>query len=512
MSNLLIKSSIIIVAVSLVGRLLGFLRNVFLANTFSGMESDAYVMAVTIPLTLFLIIPGAVNSVLIPTMKGLMGEDQHTRRNDLFEKTLTVSSILFFLLTLAGMIWADPIISVIAHGFPEAKRRLTVELLQIMMPSTFFIGLVAVFSSVLNAHNEFFESSLGVVINSGVVILSFYTLVPLWGIKGLAWGTMIGFAAFAIYLIIPMKRRKYRIRWNIGIVGDEHISGMGKRFTPIMGGMVISQLYPILERFFASSLGDQKLTVLYLANGIVQLPIAIFAGSLAVPLFPLLSEYVKKNRMDLMKDTMAKGILYQYHLLLPSTLGLILLSKEVVRIFYAHSATFNEQSVNLTAWALIFYSIGILGWAGRDMLTRAFYAVENTKTPVIVGGLSLGVYIALGWTLIPLLDHGGIALAFSLASFFNLGLQAVFLRKQIGKLFTRPFYLSIVKGLGSVAVMSGVLWVLKGPSHLLGLLQLPVLVVIAVFVYFGILIVLKEETVYELAAKLMARFKLSRSH
>jgi putative peptidoglycan lipid II flippase len=512
MSSLLIKSSIIIVAVSLVGRLLGFLRNVFLANTFGGMESDAYVMAVTIPLTLFLIIPGAVNSVLIPTMKGLIGDEHHAKRNDLFEKTLTVSSILFLLLTIAGILWADPIISVMAHGFPEAKRRLTVELLQIMMPSTFFIGLVAVFSSVLNAHNEFFESSLGIVINSGIVILSFYTLVPLWGIKGLAWGTMIGFAAFAVYLIIPMKRRKYRLRWNVRITGDEHILSMGRRFTPIMGGMVISQLYPILERFFASSLGDQKLTVLYLANSIVQLPIAIFAGSLAVPLFPLLSEYVKKNRMDLMKDTMAKGILYQYHLLLPCTLGLILLPKEVVRIFYSHSATFNEQSVGITAWALIFYSVGILGWAGRDMLTRAFYAVENTKTPVIVGGLSLVVYIALGWTLIPLLDHGGIALAFSLASFFNLGLQAIFLRKQIGRLFTKSFYISILKGIGSVAAMSAVLWVLKGPSHMLGLFQLPVLVTIAVVVYFGLLILLKEETVYVLAAKLLTRFKLSKSH
>ena len=94
----------------------------------------------------------------------------------------------------------------------------------------------------------------------------------------------------------------------------------------------------------ASGLGDQKITTLGLANGIVQVPIGLFAGALAVPLFPLLSEYVKQQRMEDMKGVLAKGFLYQYHILAPATVGLILLAEEFVRIFYAHGGNFTDEA------------------------------------------------------------------------------------------------------------------------------------------------------------------------
>lgn len=502
MSKSIIKSTIILVAVTMVGRLLGFFRNIFITNEFGpGLETDAYFMAFTLPFTLFLVIPGAINAVLIPTMQGLMGKENEEKRIEVFQKTMTVCLILFTLISIAGTIWASEIIAVLAHGFSPEKQELTTQLLQIMMPSTLFIAMIAVLSSILNAHHEFFAPSLGTVINSLVVIISIYTFVPLWGIHGLAWGTLVGFIIFAVYLLFPVRTRHYSVRWNLSVGEDPYIRGMGERFVPVLLGMVISQLYTLLERFLVSGLGDLKLTSLFLANSIVQLPVAIFAGALAVPLFPLLSEYVKQNQMNQMKSVMRKGLLYQYHLLLPTTVGLILLSKEIVSLFYAHSAEFTEEAVALTAWATIYYSVGMIALAGRDMLTRVFYAVENTKTPVIIGGVSLGVYVLCGWISIPSLDHGGIALAFSLAAFFNLAIQAIFLRKQIGALFSYEFYASILKGALSSSAMGGAVWFLKEPLAGLGYLQVPFLILMAVVLYVGLLMLLKEEMAKEIVEK-----------
>lgn len=503
------KATMILLAVTILGRLIGFLRNVFVTNEFGlGIETDAYFMAVTIPLTLFLVIPGAINAVLIPIFKGLMGEEQQQRRNELFQKVMTAILILFAVLTLGGMIWAHELVSLLAKEFDAEKQQLTADLLRIMMPSVFFIGLISVFSSVLNAHNEFFAPSLGTVISGVLVIVSLYTLAPWIGMKGVAWGTTIGYVLFAFYLIGPLKKRGYFLRWNAGFNQDEQIRLMKQRFLPIMAGMAISQLYVFIERFLVSGLGDKKLSSLVLANSIVQLPIAVFSGALVVPLFPLLSEYVKKKQLDQMKAVMGKGILYQYHVLLPTTLGLVLLSKEIVEFFYAHKETFTEEDVALTAWATILYGIGILGWMGRDMLTRVFYSLENTKIPVIANGISVIIYIGISVMLIPLLDHGGIAFAFSLASFINFSIQAVLLRREIGQLFSAAFYQSLGKGVLAVIGMSLGVWFLKGPTGDWGMLQVPVIVLAAMVLYFGMLYAMKEESVKELLGRFFSKVKI----
>lgn len=505
MANLFIKSAIIIVVVTLVGRLLGLARNILLTNKFGvGFETDAFNMAYTLPLALFLVVPGAISAVMIPAMKSLLGDENEFRRNELFHKVLTSILLLFMIVTAAGMLWSEQIVSLLAHGFSAEKQQLTHELLTIMMPSALFIGMIAAFSSILNTHHKFFATSFGTVINGLIVIASIYILTPQLGIKGIAWGTTVGFAVYAVYLVLPLQKLAYTTRWNFKYHKDPILRGMGERFIPILIGIIVSQAYLIIEKFMASGLGDEKITTLVLANSIVQLPIAIFAGALAVPIFPLLSEFVKKNQMQQMKDLVGRGFLYQYHLLLPASLGLILLAPEFVTIFYDHTDAFTSHDVELTAWAMIFYSVGMVGWAGRDLLTRASYAIENTKTPVIVGAISLGVYVLLGWLFIPALDHGGLALAFSLATYFNMLLQMWFLRRQIGKLFNKTFYLSLGKGFVAATVMSAIIWQLKGLSGAWGFMQLPILIIVAVFIYTGCLWGMKESMVKELVGKILA--------
>lgn len=508
MSKSFLKTTAMIIALTLLGRLLGFVRNVFLANTFGiGIELDAYLMAFTVPMLLFLAVPGAINAVLIPTFKGMMGKAEAMRRNVLFHKTMGVTAVAFLIITIAGIVWSSQIIALLAPGFSPDKQALTAALLKLMMPSALFIGIIAILSSVLNAHYEFFTPTLGTIINGLVVIISLYTLVPMLGIRGIAWGTMLGYFIYACFLFLPTRKRGYTFKLNFKIQKDPDLRSMGERFIPVFIGIIVSQLYLLVERVMASGLGDQKVTVLSFGLGLVELPVAIFAGALAVPLFPLLAEFVKKQQMTQMKDTLRKGMLYQYFLLLPAMFGFIILSEEIVGFFYNYSETVTDEAIALTAWGMIFYSFSMLGRAASDLLTRASYAIENTKTPVIINSVSIGVYVILGFILIRPLDFAGLALAYSLAHLFNYTMQSFFLKKQIGALYNKAFYYSLGKGIAASSVMCAVLWLLREPTVGLGKLQVPLLIVVAAFVYGIVLYLLKEALLRDIIHKALRRLR-----
>ena len=535
---LLFRTTALIVIITMASRVIGFLRQVLITNEFGlGWETDAYFFAFNIPSTLFLVLPGAVHSVLIPTLKGLMGDEHLLERQRLFHRLAVWTGLLFLVITAAGMIWSAEIVRALAPAFSPDKQHLTAELLRIMMPSVFFIGLISVMTGFLNAHEQFVSPAVGPVYNGLAVIASIYLLGPFLGMKGVAWGTTAGFAVFAASLAIPMFRSKYRFLRNTSLRPDVLMRSMGERFVPILAGMAVSQLYLFVEKIFAGGLGDQKISALWLAFSVVQLPIAIFSGSLAVPLFPLLSEYAKRNEMDGMKRVMAKGFLYQYHVLLPATVGIILLAVPFARLF-DYSDNFTVKDTMLTAWALAFYAAGMVGWAGRDLLTRASYALENTRTPVIVSLISFLVYLPCALVLMRQLDHGGLALAYSLVSFLNMALQAVMLRKQIGRLFDRTFYASLGKGAAASAVMAAVIWAasalavrLSGaeslplhgeavdalaslpalPGGWLGAVWLAGIVALAAAAYAGVLVAMKDDTAAELLARFIPRrFQIGR--
>lgn len=510
MSGSLMKSAFIIIIVTLVGRVLGFIRNMFITSEFGSSDpSSAYLAAYTIPLALSLVIPGAINSILIPTMKGLLTKKNENEAVLLYHKVLTLITIFFILFSILGILFADPIISLLVPGFPQVTHELTVELFRYMIPSSLFIGLMGLFASVLNVHNEFFVSSFGSVINSLIVLASFFVFVPYMGIHGLALGTTIGFVGFALIMIPSLYRRKYTFKINTGF-NDPLMKSMGERLIPIMIGSTISQLTMFLERMFVSQVGPDKLTALTLANQIVQLPMAIFVGAFTLPLFPLLSEYVKKKELKKMREVLEQGLLYLIILLLPVTLGLILLSTETVSLLYERGM-FNAQDTKITAFALIFYSIGLLGLACRDLITRAFYALEDTKTPVTIGVVTIGLYIGFAFLFMPFLSHGGIALANSLAALSNTFILGFFLRKKVGwSILSSAFYGSLGKALFSTLLMGGTIWLVKGYIGTLHpLFSLPLLIGLGLFVYILSLIALKEKTIW----LIFARFKKKvRSH
>lgn len=500
----LLKTASIIVVMTLIGRLLGFFRNVYISSLYgTGMEADAFGIASTIPLTLFLVVPGAINAVLIPTMRGLLERAELKRTGELYQKTLSVLVIFFAALAVLGMLFSTQI--AMLFGTTGEKMLLTAELLRWMWPAALFIGLTGLWSSVCNAHQHFFTPTLGTVANGALVLIAMYLLVPFYGVIGLAMATTIGYIAAAITMLPTLRRFGYEHGFNFHWRADQEMKSMGERVIPILVGAAIAQATTFLERGFASSLGDGKIAALMYANTIVQLPMAIFVGAFTLPLFPLMSSYVKRGELALMKTTLQKGMAYLWILLLPVTLGLILYAKPLISLIYQRGE-FGSEAVAWTSWGMIFYSLGLYALAGRDLLTRAFYALENTRTPVVIGAVGIVVYLACSWLSIPWLDHGGLALSSSISAVMQLVLLFVFLWKKIGNPLDASFAKTVWKAsIASIVMVAFIALADPWLSNLPLWLYLAGGICLSAVIYGAILFLLREPLVKEVIARLLKR-------
>ncbi len=504
----LVKTASLIILFTLVGRLLGFFRSVYVSGLYgTGMEADAFSIAVNIPMTLFLVVPGAINAVLIPTMRGMLEKGEQTYV--LYHKLLALVLAAFFVLSVAGVIFSYEIAQL--FGLTGEKAELTAEMLQWMWPSAIFIGLAGLWASVCNAHQHFFTPTLGTVANGALVIAAMFALVPSFGAAGLAIATTLGYLAAWLTMWPTMRQFGYRHRLSFSWKEDEAMRSMGERVVPILIGAVIAQATTFLERGFACRLDEGTNAALYYANQIVQMPMAIFVGAFTLPLFPLLASYVKRGEMHLMKETLQKGLAYLLILLIPVTAGLIMYGEPLIRLVFERGA-FGQEAVEETTWALIFYSLGMYALAARDLITRAFYALENTRTPVVIGAIGIGIYIVSNWLLIPRLAHGGIALSAAVSAFSQALLLFVLLWRKIGAPVRSNFLLTV----GKVAAACGVMTVaimLTNPllSPLPLWLYLSLGIGAAASLYLLSLWLLREPLVNEVMRKLLKRSRIPSS-
>lgn len=502
----LVKTATMILVLTVIGRLLGFIRTIYISDYYgTGMEADAYFTALTIPMTLFLVVPGAINAVLIPTMRGLLEKGDEKRAKLLYNQLLMITTLVFAALTLLG-IWASPaIISLL--GLTGAKADLAAELLRWMWPSAIFIGFAGLWTSFCNAHQHFFTPTLGSVANGAIVIIAFYLLVPLWGIDGVAIGTTLGFIATAVVMLPTIRQFGYGMDMSVRLHNDEIMRSMGERVIPILIGSAISQTTTFLERYLAADLGDGKIAALSYAKQIAQLPTVFFVAAFTLPLFPLLASYVKRGELTQMKDVLQKGISYLFLLLLPMTVGMILYGEPIIRLFFVRKGgNFDELAVAWTTWGLVLYSIGIFALAAQDMLTRAFYALENTRTPVIIGALGIGFYLLTAKISIPLLDHGGVALSYSASVCFQTLLLYLLLWKKIGQPLTRPFWITSAKVTAASAIMGAAIVGGERWLHVLPVwLHLVLGITGGAAVYLLALVLLKEPLLKEVLARLLRR-------
>jgi putative peptidoglycan lipid II flippase len=440
----------LVMALFVISRALGLVREMVIGHQFgTSAELDAYLAAFRLPDILFqLVAGGALVSAFLPTFAGFLAHDDRRGAWRLASAIVNLVLLVTTGLALLGIALAQPLVSgIIAPGFDASQQALTVQLMRAMLVTPIIFGASGVIMGVLNAHQHF---NLGII--GGALLLA-----PRVGVRGLVTGVVVG-AVWHLAVQVPGLWR-FRARWRpvLGLQ-DASVREVGRLMVPRMLGLAAVQLNFLVNTILASGLATGSLAALNYAWLLMLLPQGVFAQAVATAAFPTFSAQAAREQWEAMRDTLSSALRAVLYLAVPAAVGLLVLRKPLVAILFQRGE-FTTQSTNMVAWALLFYALGLPGHAGIEIVARAFYALHDTKTPVLVGmGAMLGnVVLSLAlmaaFRAADLPPHGGLALANSAATLVEVAVLLALIRRRLSGLGGRQLALSFVRTTVSALVM-----------------------------------------------------------
>ncbi len=413
------------------------------ATTFgTSAQMDAFLAANRVSETLFLLTAGgALGSAFIPTFTGLLTRGE---RNPAWKLASAIANLVLVLLMAAAAlaaIFAQPLVHyVLAPGFASqpGQEALTVDLLRIMLPSAIIFGLSGLVMGILNSHQVFFIPALTPAMYRLGMIFGVLFLTPRMGIYGLAWGVVIGSALHLLLQVPSLLRLKGNYAPTFGLTMPD-VRQVALLMLPRVFGVAVVQLNFWVNTHLASQMNEGSVTGITWGLTMMLMPQAIIAQSVAMAALPTLSAQYTLNKMADLRNSLATSLRGILLLAIPASLGLILLRQPITALMLQYGR-FTEESTQLISWALLWYAAGLVGHCVVEILARAFYAMHDTKTPVLVGAVAMGLNVIFSLVFISLfkrwgwMPHGGLALANSLATALEGGTLWVFMRRRLGGL------------------------------------------------------------------------------
>lgn len=426
----------IMMASILLSRILGLVRDAIISGKLGqGAASDVYMAAFLLPDTLFFLIAGgALSSAFIPVFTEMLAKNEEERAWQLFS---TVASLMFLVISgfiVLGMIFAEPLVRLLAYGFRPALIREVVPLTRIVLPAQLCFFLGGLMMGAQQARGRFLLPGLGPNIYNLGIIAGGLFLADRLGAAGFCWGALVG-AILGNFLLQAWgmagigARYRPRFEWH-----DEAVLRVGKLMLPVILGLALPQVSILLNRVFASSLGEGPMSAITRANTLMQAPLAIFGQSLSIAIFPTMSAQAALGDWRRLSGTAGMGLRFVFFLTIPCTALLIVLGKPLIALLLQHGR-FTAQNTAETAVALSCYALGLFAWSGQTVLARGFYAMQDTRTPVIIGTLVTLIFVPLNFLFMyPMrLGHAGLALATSVAAALNcVAMLAVLHRRILG--------------------------------------------------------------------------------
>ena len=499
----LLKALAAVSSLTLVSRILAFVRDVLIARIFgAGIANDAYVIATRLPNMLRrLFAEGAFSQAFVP----IFGEYNKRRGHDdtklLVDHVTTLLALALFVVTLIGIVAAPLIIYITAPGFVKdvEKFNLTVHLLRITSPYIFFISLVSVAAGILNTYNKFWVPAVAPILLNICLIGGALWLAPYFDqpIVGLAWAWFIaGFIQLAFQ--IPFLKKIGMLPSIRFSLRDEGMRRVIRQMGPAVFGVSIAQISLIINTIFASFLVAGSVSWLYYADRLMEFPSGLLGAALGTILLPSLSKHYADNSPAEYSKLLDWGLRLVFMLTLPAALALGMIAVPLLSTFFQHGA-FVANDVLMTRNALAGYSVGLIGLIAVKVLAPGFYARQDIRTPV-----KIGIATLLATQLMNLLfvfglhlHHAGLALAIGLGACFNSAILFYFLRKR-GIYQPEPgwgkFFLKLCIALLALGLT---LWFgMGGEQHWLTthgwtrIIHLSWLVVLGVVVYFAVLFAL----------------------
>jgi len=458
------KAAGVVGSATFLSRILGFVRDVVIAWFFgAGLHSDAFFMAFRIPnLLRRLFAEGSLTIAFVPVFTEYLTSKGREEAFVMARSTLRLLSVILAACSVLGVLFAPLIIRLIAPGWVDEPEKfsITVMLTRIMFSYIFFIGLVALAMGILNALGHFAAPALAPVFLNLAMIGSVFLLSPYFEqpVIGLAIGVMIG-GVFQLILQIPfLIKMGFRFHEKAPWL-HSGLKRVGVLMVPAVFGAAVYQISNLVDALLASLLPEGSVSYLYYADRLTQFPLGIFAIAMATAVLPSLSRQASSNDIPGLKHTFGHAMKLIFFITLPAMIGLIVLREPIVALLFKRGA-FDAESTRMTAYALLFYGVGLWTFSAVRIVFSTFFAMQDTRTPVIMAAISLVAKIGLSIILMQFLAHGGLALATSLASMLNFGLLIWALRKRLGPLGLQSVVRSVALSVICAVIMGLVVWYL----------------------------------------------------
>ena len=437
-----IRSAGVFGSITMVSRLFGLTRDLVIAYFFgAGLLTDAFFVAFGIPnLLRRLFGEGALNAATVPVISGYIERGEREEGWGLVTDLFNLLLLLLLALSLIGIALAPYLIRLMAWGFSRNPGQISIaaHLLRVMFPYAIFICLAALEMGALNSFNHF-ATPAAAPIMLNICMISFTLLPSLLldipereRINWLAYGVLVGGMLQMGIQIPPMRRRGWRYGLSFRLTPD--VRQVLRLMAPAAVGQTVVQINLMIDRLLATFLPKGSLTYLYYANRLVQLPLGVFGIAISTAVLPYLSRQTARGDLEGMKGTLMRALRLAYFISFPAMVGMIVLREPIIALLFEHGL-FNRADTAGTAWALLFYSLGLFSYSGAKIASQAFYSLKDTKTPVIVGAVAMICNAALNLILMrTFLKHGGLALATAISSTINMALLIWILRRRIGRL------------------------------------------------------------------------------
>ena len=445
------RATVLLMIVTIVSKILGLFRDSVLASAYgTGKYAAVYSTANSISTILFAVIGTALATSLIPLYNKLASEDSTERAMGFLNSVVNLVVIVCLSIAGLGIIFAGPLVKVFAPGYQGDVYTLCVQYTRILLPSIVFVGLANIFTSYLQIKKRYVIPGFIGMPYSIIIIVSIYLSLKTSPMV-LVIGTLIAISAKALFQLPFVYKEGYRYRPKINLK-DPVMKDMMILILPVVIGVGANQINSIVDKSLASLLGTEVVASFSYAIKLYEFVQALFITSILAVIYPRLSSMIVSDRMDSFLNSLKKTMNVIIVALVPIIVGCIVLSRQIVEVLFQRNA-FTSKDTTMTASILWIYVIGILAFALRDVLTRGFYSMEDSKTPMINSIISIVFNISLNLILVKPLGYKGLAIATTVSAYIGLLLFNRSMRKKIEGYSSSDNYIVFLKSLFAALIM-----------------------------------------------------------
>ena len=519
-----LKAAWIIAVVTIISKLIGFIRDIVIANYYGAtLVSDAYYYAYQIPSLSLILLGGvggpfhsatvAVFSKLIPNLREKPAGDV----NKLYSTFMTATTIFFLILSVIMFVFPRQIMGLIISNGSADMINLAAEHLKIMTPLLIIGGIVGIYYGILIIYKQFMLPNLSPIIMSAAII-GVVMAVPDDN-KGyaLAWATAIGAILQLVIQYPNVRRLGFKWKPDFHFTNNSNFKEITELLFPAVLSSTVGQIHIYVDMFFTSSISEGAWTAIGYANRVFQFPVGILVTAFLVPLFPIFSRLVAEKNLEGIKTYFNKGVGVLFFAAIPIIIGILTVGTDAVRLVFERGA-FDENATFMVTEALWFLSVSILPYVFRDSITRVYYSFNDSKTPFVVAFSSIVLKYLLNVIFISKMHMGigGITLSTSLVTLFNACVLGALIYKKVRmdykSLFTNLLKMCVA-GIITIAVCLGTALCfdkfIELPKMLFEITKITSVGIICVVIYTGLNLLLKMEYAEELSSRLINKIKHS---